>query len=78
MCYVSNNARKISVNYHYIGRYRAPVYTRTFDRKLMDKRRDRIQFHRTVVYRVTPARPRARDKTIKNIYCPSALTNNFL
>lgn len=42
MCYVSNNARKISVNYHYIGRYRARVCT--FDRKLMDKRRDRIQF----------------------------------
>lgn len=46
MCYVSNNARKISVNYHYIGRYRPPMYVRTFDRKLMDKRRDRIQFHR--------------------------------
>lgn len=44
MCYVSNNARKISVNYHYIGRYHARVCT--FDRKLMDKRRDRIQFHR--------------------------------
>lgn len=30
MCYVSNNARKISVNYHYIGWYRARARARTY------------------------------------------------